>query len=58
MVREVSKSKEDILELWKDYDKCPDFTPVLIDLIDERDRLKERNKVMSESSVDIDCEHK
>jgi uncharacterized protein Usg len=41
MFNDVSmKTKEQLLELWNDYDKCPDFKPVLIEFIDEVESLK------------------
>lgn len=45
----MSKSPQDysnlpdatIFNLWKDYDKCEDFTPVLLQLLIERSTYKE-----------------
>ena len=33
------KTRQEILALWKDYDKCPDFEPVLEELLKEREQI-------------------
>lgn len=33
------KTREEILALWIDQEKCPDFEPILKELLDDRDRL-------------------
>ena len=41
-------NKEEILKKWNDYDKCPDFRPVLDQLLDYIPRL--------EKEADIGCQ--
>ena len=34
------KTRSEILKLWADYDACEDFGPVLVELLDDRERLE------------------
>lgn len=36
----MTKTNEEILNLWNDQEACPDFKPVLDELLVERDRLR------------------
>lgn len=38
----MSKTKEEILKLWSDYEKCPDFRIVLDEMLLEIQSLKEK----------------